>query len=444
MYVHKIHTFSYYRSFGHLNLRSGMAAYSGGYDCEFVENPPKVVQSECPLCLHTIREPYQADCCGSTFCRVCVERVKTDNRPCPRCKAKKFDTFEDKRLKQTLYEFKVYCTNKKQGCKWVGQLSQLDNHLNSNPTQEKQLEGCQFTLIQCLYGSGLVQRSDIKVHQSYHCTKRPYSCEHCKSYYSTFEDITTNHWLECDYYPIQCTNECGKTIKRQELYAHIANDCSMTVIDCEFSHVGCKVKVPRKRMAAHLRENVAKHISLQVANGMHMVNQLKKENEQLKKEVGRLTQDLQQICTPICPPMFTMDKFKQHKKDNDVWYSLPFYTHHKGYKMCLGVCANGYGERKGTHTSVAVQLMKGEFDDQLKWPFRGQITIRLISQVDMDYKELKYSFTESVPDYNTVSSRQLTKEIGRGLSGSISHTELQLKYLKNDSIKLSVLQYIPL
>ena len=94
-------------------------------------------------------------------------------------------------------------------------------------------------------------------------------------------------------------------------------------------------------MEAYLENNVVKHVSLQAANYKAVVN------EKLKQEVGRLTQDLQQICTPICLPVFTMDKFKQRKRDSEVWYSPPFYTHHKGYKMCVGIYANSYGEHKG-------------------------------------------------------------------------------------------------
>ena len=142
--------------------------------------------------------------------------------------------------------------------------------------------------------------------------------------------------------------------------------------------------------------------------------------------MGRLSQDSQQVCTPICPLTITMDKFKQYKKNNDMLYSPTFYTHHKGYKMCVHVCANGYGECKGTHVTVSVQLMKGEFDDQLKWPFRGQIIVQLLSQVDMEYTEFKYTFIKSVPDYDTISCRQLTSNIGRG---SKLHTDLQPKMI---------------
>ena len=421
-----------------------MAIHSGGYDCEFVETPPKVVQSECPVCLQIIQEPYQADCCGYAFCQECIKRIKANSKRCPCCMAEQFNTFEDKRLKRTLYAFKVYCTNKRQGCQWEGELRQLDDHLNSTPSREKQQEGCQFTLIKCIYGSGLFQRSDIQVHQDLHCPKRPYSCKYCKVYDSTFEDITTNHWYECGYHPVQCVNRCGKIIERQQLHTHISKYCPLAVLDCEFSHVGCKVKLPRKDMEAHLVDNVVKHMSLQAVNYKEVIDRLQRENKELKEEVERLTQDLQQICIPICPPVFTMDKFKQRKRDNEVWYSTPFYTHHKGYKMCVGIQANSYSERKGTYTSVSIHLMKGEFDDELKWPFRGQITIRLLSQVDMDYKEFTYSFTETQSDYNAISCRPLTQEIGQVLCDFVSHTELQPLYLKHDCLKLSVHQYVRL
>ncbi len=75
-----------------------------------------------------------------------------------------------------------------------------------------------------------------------------------------------------------------------------------------------------------------------------------------------------------------MDNFEQHKRDNDQWFSPPVYTHPQGYKICLSVDANGWGGGKGTHVSVAVHFMRGEFDDSLKWPFRGSISIQLVDQ----------------------------------------------------------------
>ena len=72
--------------------------------------------------------------------------------------------------------------------------------------------------------------------------------------------------------------------------------------------------------------------------------------------------------------------FETHRQSGTAWYSTPFYTRPRGYKMRLRVDADGNGDGKGTHVSVFVCLVQGEFDDHLKWPFRGDITVQLLDQ----------------------------------------------------------------
>ena len=48
--------------------------------------------------------------------------------------------------------------------------------------------------------------------------------------------------------------------------------------------------------------------------------------------------------------------------------------------MCVNVYTKGNGSGKGTHMSIYTHLMKGHFDEELKWPFRGEITIQLVNQ----------------------------------------------------------------
>lgn len=51
-----------------------------------------------------------------------------------------------------------------------------------------------------------------------------------------------------------------------------------------------------------------------------------------------------------------------------------------GFKMRLKVYLNGCSELKGTYMSVYFQLMKGEFDDCMEWPFDKRICFSLIHQ----------------------------------------------------------------
>ena len=140
----------------------------GGFDCEFVEAPPKVIQSECPVCLLVLCEPHQVTCCGYSYCKVCIEWVKGENEPCPCCKDD-FDDFPNKGLQRALSGFKVSCTNKKEGCQWTGEYGQLASHLNIDPTQHRQLEGCLMAEVPCLYCLKLIKRSSLQAHQSDHC-----------------------------------------------------------------------------------------------------------------------------------------------------------------------------------------------------------------------------------------------------------------------------------
>ena len=84
------------------------------------------------------------------------------------------------------------------------------------------------------------------------------------------------------------------------------------------------------------------------------------------------------------PPVdIVMDDFRKHRDSINVWFSPPFYSHYGGYKMCLRVHASGNGGQggpNGTFVSVYVSLLKGEFDDYLKWPFCGDITVQLKHQ----------------------------------------------------------------
>ena len=48
------------------------------------------------------------------------------------------------------------------------------------------------------------------------------------------------------------------------------------------------------------------------------------------------------------------------------------------YKMRLHVYLNGYGTKKGKHLSILFQLMKGDFDDCLSWPFTKLVTLTVM------------------------------------------------------------------
>ena len=274
------------------------------------------------------------------------------------------------------------------------------------------------------------------------------------------------HWPVCGSYPVQCPNKCSnETMERQILESHVTNDCPLTVVDCDFKGVGCEIRLPRKDLSTHHTESLVAHVLLQTKRLMDLEienKQLKQQVEKLKvvpkvlhhhmtmqptisklqQQVEMLTKDLweYQTKTSLCPQQLTMTNFEQHKKDGDEWHSPPFYSHPKGYKMCLVVYAGGNGDGANTHVSVFLKLMKGEYDEELKWPLIGKFKIQLLSQNE-DERHITGEITFDTGISAIACSRVVDGEqykTGLGFRKFIPHTELKPTYLQNDCLKFNI------
>ena len=148
----------------------------------------------------------------------------------------------------------------------------------------------------------------------------------------------------------------------------------------------------------------------------------------------------------VLPTERTMTNFEQHKTNGDHWLSQPFYTHPQGYKMCLDVYANGYGDGKGTHVSVGACLMRGESDADLKWPFEGNVTIVMLNQLeDSNHTKDIIRFTDTTnPEAITRVTGMKRAPRGSGHHTFITHAALEYKpvknrqYLKYDCLRFQV------
>ena len=87
---------------------------------------------------------------------------------------------------------------------------------------------------------------------------------------------------------------------------------------------------------------------------------------------------------------------------------------------------------RGNHVSVFVNVMEGEYDQQLQWPFRGKLEIQLLNQ-DQD-EEHHTDIIDFGGTYRGEAGNRVTKEeeipkFERGFSDFISHGALRPKYL---------------
>ena len=445
----------------------------GGYDCEFVTPPPDVLQTECPVCLQIPREPCLISCkCGKEFCRECIERIKQDNKPCPMCNKSEFTFLRHYGSERYLNAQEVFCSRKNDGCEWKGKLKEYEQHLNETPAPDNQLNGCQFVEVECKHEcGGWFQRRYIATHQDQECLERPYACEHCNDHDSTFKEVTDIHYAECPKYPVTCPNECRHDpFERQEIEDHLEDDCPLTKVSCPLHYAGCEVELPRKDMPEHMKDTVT-HLTLLASLTLSLMkeNQELKEKQRVTEEKQRATEEKQRateekqratenevavLKEETRQLMLTLGGFPIDFKVNyasreKVAYLPSFYTHPHGYRMCLEVDPKGSQSGKGTHVSVYTHLMKGQlFDDHLKWPFRGEITIQIVNQDgDHDHVEKTFPYNDETPDVN---ARRVTgnkeRAIGRGFPQFLAHTDLgyngakKAKYLEDDIIIVRVVR----
>ena len=126
----------------------------------------------------------------------------------------------------------------------------------------------------------------------------------------------------------------------------------------------------------------------------------------------------------VAPIEFTLSDFEQQKNQDSVWISPAFYTHQRGYRMCLRVHPNGKGNGQGTHVSIYTCLMRGPFDGGLKWPFRGDVTIQIVDQAGEKHDEGMFPYNNNTRDIvaNRVTDKEMSE--GWGFHKFLPHTSL--------------------
>lgn len=455
-------------------------------DVDFVEQPPKQLQIECPICFGLLDTPHILSCCGWHFCETCIRPIIEEGKPCPMCKGE-FNSLVNKSLMRDINQLELRCPNKgparggDKGCPWIGELGKVEAHLNPG----ERFGECLFASVGCIYGCGHRDaRCKLPDHEANICPKRPYSCDYCNNYESTCEDVTERHWKVCDMYIIPCPNECKlRYLVRGRLPEHLAEECELEEVPCPFAWAGCTSKVRRCDLTDHVDLERSSHLLLvcsstnvtmdQVTNLTKMVAELSEANSEANGVIASLKSDCEQQkaqmkellsmfssltcriekleqenaflreqnkasmdritsfeCSIGVPPFsFTMDQFSRRRVLKEDWLSPPFYSHMHGYRMCIRVSPNGLVIGEGSHISLTVHLMRGLFDDHLPWPFRGHIRVALCNQErDSDHHVGTISFHKKAS--SKASGRVSTGEMNA--VGIISYEFFDHAFLKSD------------
>ena len=360
-------------------------------DHNLVDPQAATDEFNCPVSMELLTTAHQTSCCGKHLSEEVVNQLQAQGKPCPMCNRPQLQTMPDLYFRRKVTALKVYCPNKKLGCRWEGEIGDVDKHLNYKSTDGE----CKYVKVSCPYVCmGHVERRRLKEHLTNVCLKRPFKCNYC-NYEASYQIVTQDHLPKCEKFPVQCPIKCGEIVIREKIQSHLDDECPNTPVECEFSYAGCDQKLIRKDMTKHMDDNIKSHLVMVAAHAKRKDSEL----EALKSQIHALTNILARQSHPddrstlasrtiaslgfMKPPIFTLSGFEDMMKQPQgiMWYSPPFYSHIGGYKMCLYVSmTTSERDPRRQYLAMFFVMMAGEFDHTLVWPFYGKIVVQLLNQ----------------------------------------------------------------
>ncbi len=282
---------------------------------------------------------------------------------------------------------------------------------------------CQFNLFPCPNRCGVkgkdgekkqFSRKGLAMHLK-SCPYREYECERCgkKDKYAI---ITKYHEKHCPMKIVPCSNaECTHTVARGGVKRHL-DECVYTEVSCKYVKLGCGVKMQRRGMPAHEEDDSA-HFHMSLDTVARLQSQLDKLEE------GK-------------PMTFKITDYTSRIENNGYFESPSFYSHPGGYHMYVDVYLNTgdyYDEEDRYDLGLYISLLRGDFDDQLTWPFVGKARIRLLNQgedryhfekiIDFEFERQGYGVNFSIGEFGLIPS-----------SNVLEFTD----YLQNDTLYFDV------
>ena len=415
---------------------------------DFVEEPAR--EFFCAVSLELLREPQQTDCCGHHLSVEVAQRLQGEGKPCPMCQHPHFTTHPDIFHRRKVQQLTVRCQHKKNGCDWVGELGNLEDHVTK-------------------------------------CPKQPWQCVYCA--FSGLREGEKDHLSGCGQFPVPCPNGCeAGSVERCRLEWHLL-ECPLQLVGCEYAAMGCAVRLPRREMSEHIRQSGQEHLLKMCAVNLTVSRELSRKVEEKEQQIaelreemrrmegrveemermeervreekremegrveenrkemerrmvermreemggmegrmregmremegrvkeekremeGRVVKEMERKAVEIVreevarmremegggrdgdtkfPIEYTIHNFSALKDQDKGWRSPPFYSHRGGYKMCIEVWPNGISNAKRSAVSILYYVMRDANTEGLRWPVTLEVNTSVMNQVTKGWEDL--------------------------------------------------------
>ena len=336
----------------------------------------------------------------------------------------------------------------------------LDNIPRDNMDEHKKM--CPLEMIQCEYGCGtMVARNEVTQHNTDNILQHVYSVKHGLAI--SFQDATEleRKCVETEKAVVASVTSLSNAVTTVAL--NLKSNTSLNVkhtlihsndkipwpMNQDRLNYFCTLQIGCKRLlqlvtilnvlkllfyayeyyiavVAKADLPIISDVDINTSLALHDLT----DNIPLSQFISPLHWQLQLKCWSkidlVTPVIIETPEIDENRDNKIVWVSNPFYAFRGGYMMCLKV--SNYVSDEDTYISVHLHLMKGQYDDELSWPMRGEYTIALLNPrfIDKNYHATVHFDTNvstSVEEYQRVTFGQVNP-IGIGFPQFISYTNV--------------------
>ena len=252
-----------------------------GYD--FVTEPTR--EQFCPYSGKLMLEPHQTDCCGKHLSAEIANGLVSKSEPCPLCLESPKEVISTRLDKFFQRKLQVYCRFHDQGCQWIGDLVEINNHTSS-------------------------------------CEWKPWVCPYCG--FQTAHNSSAEHAQSCHRRPIVCQWCKGDLIPYDDYDNHLKT-CPLKVVSCDFADVGCAAEFPREQYAHHMSDNTSYHQllvskeNLKITKTISFKLGIKDEMKRLQEKMKQKDEEIAELKKNVKDREYDISNLKGSMKKKEEW-----------------------------------------------------------------------------------------------------------------------------